>query len=130
MPLSYQLSIACLAFVALFVSARRARELCVLSVRAGRTLQMRGKLPAEARAAIDDVIARARTPRGHVRVLLGDGRATLALRGFDERTAQRLRNVIATFSLPRLRTGQPLRAPNLGQRLGLPWLAWRLARRG
>jgi hypothetical protein len=125
-PPSLSLLLAAVAIAALFVSARRAREVCVLSVREGRTLRLRGKLPADARSAIDDVLARARVQRAQVRILRGETRATLDARGLDSTTAQRLRNVLGTFSMARISAGQPLKAPNLGQRLGIAWLAWHL----
>jgi len=122
--LSWQIALAFVAIVALIRSARRARELCVLSVRNGKALRMRGKLPGEARAAISDVLARGRVARGTIRVLRGDPRAELDLTGIDPETAQRLRNVIATFSAARLATGQVAHHRNIGQRLGIAWLAW------
>jgi hypothetical protein len=114
------------SIAALIVSARRAREVCVLSVRDGRTLRLRGKLPADARSAIDDVLARAHVRRARVRIVRGETRAALDASGLDATTAQRLRNVLGTFSMPRISSGQPLQSPNLGQRLGIAWLAWRL----
>jgi Protein of unknown function (DUF3634) len=129
MPLWLQIAIAALAVAALVQSARRQRELCVLSVRNGRTLRLRGKLPGEARIAINDVLARARPKRGTIRVLVAEPRAELVVRGIDAETAQRLRNVVGTFTLARLRSGDTAHRRNLGQRLGIEWLAWYLHER-
>jgi hypothetical protein len=38
----------------------------------------------------------------------------------------RARNVLGTYPLSRLLAAPPLRTRNLGQRLGLSWLGWRL----
>jgi len=111
---------------ALLWASGRAREICVLSVRGGRVLVMRGALPASLYEGLADVVERQRTARGTIRVLRDGERARLEARGLDEYAAQRARNVLGTYPLPRLLAATPVRTRNLGQRLGLAWLGWRL----
>lgn len=118
-----------LSLVALLWSAGRSRELCVLSVRQGRVLVMRGALPTSLLEAIADIVARQRVARATLRFLRDGERGRLVATGLDAPSAQRVRNVLGTYPLPKLLTAPPPRAPNLGQRLGLSWLAWRLRRR-
>jgi len=107
-------------------ASARAREICVLSVRAGRVLVMRGALPASLLEALRDVVERQRIERGTIRVLRDGERARLEASGLDEQAAQRARNVLGTYPLPRLLAAPRARSRNLGQRLGLSWLGWRL----
>jgi hypothetical protein len=113
-----------LALLWLVWAAGRARELCVLSVRRGRVLPMRGALPASLLEAMADVVARERVERASVRVLRDGERARLEATGLSPEALQRLRNVLGTYPLARLLAAPPLRAKNLGQRLGLAWLGW------
>lgn len=115
-----------IALLALVWASGRAREICVLSVRGGRLLVLRGALPASALEAFSDVAERSGTAHGTIRVLRDGERARLEAEGLDEHAAQRARNVLGTYPLPRLLAGARVRSPNLGQRLGWAWLAWRL----
>lgn len=122
-------TLAVLALLALVWAATRARELCVLSVRNGRTLLMRGSLPASLLEALADVVARDRARRGVVRVLRDGERARLEARGLGPEGLQRARNVLGTYPLARLLNPPRPRRPNLGQRLGIAPLAWYLEER-
>ncbi|MDB4987117.1 MAG: hypothetical protein JWN04_2295 [Myxococcaceae bacterium] len=113
-----------LALALLVFAAGRARELCVLSVRAGRVLLMRGALPPSLLEAVLDIVSRARVERATVRVLRDGAAARLMASGLDEPTLQRLRNVLGTYPLPRLLAATAPKNKNLGQRLGLAWLGW------
>ncbi|MET0340118.1 MAG: DUF3634 family protein [Polyangiales bacterium] len=124
--LAVQGTLVVVAMLALVWAATRARALCVLSVREGRMLIMRGSLPASLLEALADVVARDRTRRGVLQVLRDGDRARLTARGLGPEAAQRARNVLGTYTLTRLVNAPRTRRPNLGQRLGLGWLAWRL----
>jgi hypothetical protein len=99
-----------LAVLALLVSAYRARELCVLSVRAGRMQVIRGGLPAGALEALGDVMARGRVERATISVLRDGARARVSAKGLDEYSLQRARNVIGTYPLARLLAAPKSRA--------------------
>lgn len=115
--------------VALAIAAGRARELCVLSVREGRLLIMRGALPPGVFQALADVVERAQTARGTIRIMRDGERGRVEARGLDEHALQRTRNVIGTYPLVRLLAGARAGTPNIGQRLGIAWLAWRIRER-
>jgi hypothetical protein len=119
--------IVCVAL--LFWSAQRARELCVLSVRDGRLLVLRGKLPQGLFEALSDVVSRARVTRGTITVWRDAGSARVTASGLDEFVLQRARNVVGTYSYQRLVSANWPATRNLGQRLGIAWLAWRLPRK-
>jgi hypothetical protein len=117
--------ILCVAL--LFWSAQRSRELFVLSVRNGRLMVMRGHLPQSLFDALADVMARARVRHATLSVVRVDGMARLSASGLDEFVLQRARNVLGTFPFQRLVSANWPVARNTGQRLGLAWLAFRLA---
>ena len=104
----------------------RANEVFVLSVRDGRSLLMRGRIPITLRQEIDDVLARARVTSATLRVVRSGGVARMIAHGVDADVAQRLRNVLGIVSDHKLRAAPPPGPRNLGQRLGIAWLAWRL----
>lgn len=112
------------SLIALVVAATRARQLCVLSVRAGKLLVMRGGLPGSLLEALADVVARGRTERATLRVVRDGERARLDARGLSPETLQRARNVLGTYPLVRLQNAPRPRDRNLGQVLGLPGLAF------
>ena len=118
------------ALLALLVAASRARQLCVMSVRDGRVLVMRGALPSSLFQGLCDVVARAGVRRASIRVLRDGDRARLEGPGLDPLTLQRARNVLGTYPLARLQNVPRMRRRNLGQRLGLAWLGWWLHDRG
>lgn len=115
-----------IGLVVLIWASGRAREICVLSVRSGRLLVMRGAVPASLLEALADVVERQRSERGTVRILRDGGGARLESSGLDPFAAQRARNVLGTYPLARLLAVGTRRERNLGQRLGIPWLAWYL----
>jgi hypothetical protein len=114
--------------IGVLVAARR-NELFLLSIRQGEVLHVRGRIPLALRDALADVIRDARVERGSVRAVRGPEHARLVVRGADERTAQRLRNVFGTNPIRLLRTAPRASNENFGQMLGWTWLAWLLLRR-
>ena len=112
------------ALLALLFAAARARQLCVMSVRHGRLLVMRGALPSSLFEGLADVVARAGVRRATIRVLRDGDRARLEGPGLDARTLQRARNVLGTYTLARLQNVPRMRRRNLGQLLGVAWLGW------
>ena len=111
-----------LVMAAFWIWLRRQGELFRLSVRAGRVLVVRGRVP---QGLVDDfrpVVKHVRSGDIHVQKTSSGGRLTT--RGIDDDTTQRLRNLLGIRSLASLVGALPLRAPTLGQRLGIAWLAW------
>lgn len=112
-----------------WVLVARANELFFISIRGGRLLLVRGRVPAQLYEELTDVIARARIEHGELRATFESKRARLTTRSIDERTAQQLRNVLGLHTLQRLRTAPAPTTRNLGQVLGIAWLAWQLEHR-
>jgi hypothetical protein len=106
----------------------RQRELFVLSVRDGRVLVVRGRIPGGLLADVREACAPVR--RGLIVAYRDDDGAALDLRGgIDPGRAQRLRNIFALYPMSRLRAASPAAERSLGQLLGVVWLAWLLERR-
>lgn len=109
--------------IALFVWGR-VNEIFCLSVRDGRVLLVRGRIPPSVLEAFADVVRRQGVRRASIRAVAGPSHARLVVSGADEGTAQRLRNVFGTHPVQRLRGAKLPRARNVGQLLGIAWLAW------
>jgi|SRR5215831_1252376 len=116
--------VACVA-VALWWLAR-ANELFCVSVRDGRALVVRGRVPGGLLHELRDMVARPRVARATVRaVKRADGAELVFSGGLDEGRQQRLRNVFAMYPLSRLRAATATDEPRtIGQLLGIAWLAW------
>ena len=111
-------------------AAHRSRELFVLSVRGGRVLLVRGRIPVGLSHALSDVLSRARVKRATLRALRSEGYARVEASGLDANTLQRSRNVVGTVAFERILNAPPQRRQNLGQRLGIEWLSWLLTPQG
>ena len=125
------LAVVVLLGLGLLLWASRARELFCLSVRAGRVLVVRGRIPPAVLAAIRDVVAAPPAVEdATLRAVLEENGARLVVTGtIDEGRAQRLRNVFGIFPVAKLRAAPPTNDRTLGQFLGIAWLAWLLDRR-
>lgn len=119
------------AFVlVVLVAAARANELFHLSVRDGRVLVVRGRIPVRLLTDIREIVARPPVVRATIRANKASGEAYLTVRGeIDDARAQRLRNVFGLIPSATLRTAPRIDRPTLGQALGIAWLAWLLDRR-
>ncbi len=104
----------------------RSREIFCVSVRDGRCLVVRGRINASLLEGLADVAARAKIERGTIRAVKGEQHARLVFRGVDDGTAQRLRNVFGHHPVQKLRSAPLAAKRNLGQMLGVAWLAWLL----
>jgi hypothetical protein len=129
MPAAALMLLVIMAVGLLFWSAQRALALCVLSVRAGRVLVIRGNLPQGLFDALSDVMARARVQRATLTLWRNQGTVRVSASGLPEAVLQRARNVVGTYPYQRLVSASWPASRNLGQRLGIAWLAWRIARR-
>ncbi len=123
--------IAAVAVLLVVLVLSRANEIFCISVRDGQPLVVRGAVPVALLHGITDVLRRERVERATIRAVKGDGHARLVASGVSEGTAQRLRNVFGSHPLQKLRAAPMPKARNLGQLLGVAWLAWLLVgRRG
>lgn len=114
-----------LVVVVLWTCARRANEVFCLSVRDGRSLVVRGRIPLSLRQDLVDVLQRGAVRSTTLRAVRQSQRAVLLTGGINAELAQRLRNVFDSHQGPRLGLARgQLGQRNLGQRLGWVWLAW------
>lgn len=109
----------------------RARVLFELSVRDGRVLVVRGRVPAGYLHDAEAIVSRASVHRGSITAVRAERHARIVVSGdIDEACAQRLRNTFGLRPVSQLRAAPLVDKPTLGQVLGIAWLAWLLDRRG
>ena len=108
----------------------RASEIFCVSVRDGRALVIRGRVPPPLMRAIREIIAsQPEVTRATIRAVRGEYGARLTAGGdIDEGRLQRLRNAFGLYPVSKLRAAPPIARPTLGQLLGIAWLAWMLDR--
>ena len=117
---------------AFFIWSMRQRELFCLSVREGKTLLVRGRVPGGLLSDISDAM-RASPPirRAKIVAYRGEGGVQLDLSGtIDDGRAQRLRNILGIYPMSRLSAAPIANDRTIGQILGIVWLAWMLDRSG
>jgi hypothetical protein len=122
------LLIGLIAF-ALYTWLSRSSELFCLSVRGGRVLLVRGRIPGGLLSDVRDVVAKPAVARATIRAVKQEHGARLAMSGIDEGRQQRLRNIFRLYPISNLRAAPPITKPTMGQVLGIAWLAWILDRR-
>src|SRR5688572_18034738 len=111
------LGVVVLLGLGLLLWVSRTRELFCVSVRSGRVLVVRGRVPAPVLGAIRDVVA-APPPvaEATIRAVREEHGARLLVSGaIDEGRAQRLRNVFGIFPVAKLRAAAPPSDRTLGQ---------------
>ncbi|MFO0552261.1 MAG: DUF3634 family protein [Polyangiaceae bacterium] len=120
-----------LGVVAFLYWTWRQNELFLVSVRDGRALVVRGRIPAGLLSDLEDIARRPPVSSGSVRAYKAEGGARVTISGqFDQNQAQRIRNTFSLYPVSRLRVAPKIARPTLGQILGIAWLAWLLNRRG
>jgi len=110
--------------------AIRSGEIFCVSVRDGRALVIRGRVPPALLRAIREIVgSQPAVARATIKAVRGEHGARLTARGaIDEGRIQRLRNAFGLFPTAKLRAAAPVARPSLGQVLGIAWLAWMLDR--
>jgi hypothetical protein len=103
----------------------RQRELFLISVRDGKVLLVRGRVPGALMNDVADVVGREpKVRRGRVRAVKDANRARIVTSGIDEFREQRLRNIFSVHPVSHLTAAPPLSRRSVGQFLGIAWLAW------
>src|SRR6188508_810465 len=122
-PVMPWLVLAIVAVVIFF--AWRAAEIFCVSVRNGRALVVRGRVPPALLRAIREIVgSEPEVSRGTIRASRAEYGARLtASGGIDEGRLQRLRNAFGLYPTSKLRAAPPIARPTLGQLLGIAWLA-------
>lgn len=126
MPIVIGLLFIATIVIVVAVCGARHNELFLVSIRRGRALVVRGRLPAGLLGDFADVVADARVRRGTIRAVKTETHARLFVQGADDGVAQRLRNVFGLYPLSKLRAPSAPAGRNLGQLVGWSWLAWLL----
>jgi hypothetical protein len=109
--------------------AWRAMEIFCVSVRDGRALVIRGRVPPALLRAIREIVAaQPAVARATIRAVRGEDGARLTASVIDDGRLQRLRNAFGLYPTSKLRAAAPVAQPTLGQLLGIAWLAWWLDR--
>lgn len=128
-PLMAWLLIALVGAAAILWWFSLQEDLFCLSVRGGRLLIVRGRVPPRFVSDVRDILGRARAGDVTIRARPTAHSGRLIFTGeLDEFTQQRLRNVFGLIPAAQLRTAPPIKNPTPGQRLGVEWLAWWFAR--
>ncbi len=110
--------------------ASRATELFYVSVRDGKLLVIRGRVPVGLLQAFREAVASPVVRRGAIKAWRQNDGGQLACSGdIDEGREQRMRNAFMLYPASKLRQAALVDRPNLGQVLGVVWLAWLLDRR-
>lgn len=108
----------------------RANELFYVSVRDGKVLVVRGRVPVGLLQTFAEVVKEPVVRRGAIKAWKDESGGQLACSGeIDEGREQRMRNAFMLYPASKLRQAPAVQRPSLGQVLGLAWLAWLLDRR-
>jgi len=90
----------------LVISIRRSTELFKVKVRGGAARFVRGRMPQGLLSDIDDVVKGSNIERADLWAVRRSGRAELVTKGaLTREQLQRLRNVLASYTLPRIAAG-------------------------
>ena len=99
--------VAVVAAVSLWIAARAALTVCVLTVSDGKIALRRGAIAPRILADLEDVMERPAVSRATLRIVRDAGYARLEIEGsVTEGQRQRLRNVIGSLPLAKLSNGR------------------------
>lgn len=121
------IAVAVAALIAYLV-IERSRELFCVSVRNGRVLVIRGRIPQGLLNDFESVVAQPPVARATIRAVRAPNGARLSASGVDEFLEQRLRNVFHIYPQARLSAAPVVTERSIGQVLGIAWLAWLVER--
>ncbi len=108
----------------------RRTELFYVSVRNGRVLVVRGRVPTGLLQDLAEIVKEPVVSSGTIRVFRGEHGAELSCSGdIEDGPEQRMRNALLLYPTSKLRHALPVPRPTLGQMLGIAWLAWIFDRR-
>jgi hypothetical protein len=103
----------------------RISELFYVSVRNGKVLVVRGRVPVSMLQEFKEAVANPRVKRGSIRAFKTESGGQLSCGGdIDEGREQRMRNTFMLYPASQLRHAPAIAQPTLGQLSGIAWLAW------
>lgn len=114
-----------------YVVISRASELFCVSIRDGMCLTIRGTVPPKIWRELVTTARMAGIEAGTIRAVKQGGGARLVTDGISPDVTQRLRNSIGSAGLSAMKLGggsSACQSRNVGQVLGVAWLAWMLTR--
>jgi len=107
----------------------RRSELFFISVRDGKALVVRGRVPVSMLQEFKEAVASPKVKRGSIRAFRTEGGGQLACTGgISEGREQRMRNTFMLYPASQLRHTPAIQQPTLGQLSGIAWLARMLDR--
>jgi hypothetical protein len=123
-------AVAVLIVVAIWFFTR-VGELFYISVRDGKLLVVRGRVPTSMLQDFRDAVNNPQVRRGSIRGYKTESGGQLSCGGdIDEGREQRMRNTFMLYPASKLRHAPAIAQPTLGQLSGIAWLAWMLDRSG
>ncbi len=112
------------------VMLSRAGELFYISVRDGKLLVVRGRVPVSMLQEFRDAVNQPTVRRGSIRAFRTASGGQLSCSGdISDGREQRMRNTFMLYPAAQLRAAPPLQSPTIGQVAGIAWLAWMMDRR-
>lgn len=103
----------------------RTGELFYLSVRDGKVIVVRGRVPVSMLQEFRDAVSNPTVRRGSIRAVKTESGGQLSCSGdISEGREQRMRNTFMLYPASQLRHAPAISQPTLGQLAGVAWLAW------
>lgn len=102
----------------------RFGELFYVSVRDGKCLVVRGRVPVSMLQEFREAVNNPTVKRGSIRAWKTEAGGELRCSGIDEGREQRMRNTFFLYPLAKVRQAPAIAKPTIGQLSGIAWLAW------
>jgi len=103
----------------------RTGELFYISVRDGKCLVVRGRVPTSMLQEFAEAVKKPRVKRGAIRASKTESGGQLWCSGdIDEGREQRMRNTFMLYPASKMRHAPAIQKPTLGQLSGIAWIAW------
>lgn len=113
-----------LAVVGLWWFTRKG-ELFYVSVRNGKCLVVRGRVPTSMLQELAEAVKKPQVKRGGIRAWRTESGGQLRCSGdIDEGREQRMRNTFMLYPVSKMRQAPAIARPTLGQLSGIAWIAW------
>ena len=107
----------------------RSGELFYISVRDGKLLVVRGRVPVSMLQEFKECVNRPKVRRGSIKAFKTEMGGQLTCSGdIDEGREQRMRNTFMLYPASKLRSAPQQKERTIGQLAGLAWLAWMMDR--
>jgi hypothetical protein len=120
--------LAVLAVIGLWWFTRMG-ELFYVSVRNGKCLVVRGRVPTSMLQELAEAVKKPLVKRGAIRAWKTESGGQLRCSGdIDEGREQRMRNTFMLYPMSKMRQAPAISKPTLGQLSGIAWIAWMFER--